>query len=215
LEEFNFLYDSTPAGGFVNYNLPYPKWQFLTYLCKSRNFVLHGSQNQEINEVQPQKAVDTKEFSARKAIYATTDGIWAIFFAIIDRMNCSPLSLFNSCIEIKISSDQVIGPLYFFSITYSALVQKPWCQGAIYILPRDHFGQEPAQQMAGAEIIFPHWISSIPARPLARLLVKPEDFPFLEKIHGHNDEKLSQLAMEDPGGFPWPESLVLSSGRKI
>jgi hypothetical protein len=32
--------------------------------------------------------------------------------------------------------------------------------------------------------------------------------PFIANIHGHNDEKLTQLIARDPNGFPWPEALV-------
>ncbi len=206
--EFDTLIDSTPTGSFVDYQLAHPKWQFLSYLCKSRNLVLHGSQNLEIDEVEPRKAIDTKAFSAQNAIYATTDGIFAIYFAIVDRKNFSPLSLFNSCFDIRVSPDQVLGPLYFFSITHSALLQKPWCDGVIYILPRENFEQEPAQQMLGAEIIFPHWISPKPATPIVKLLVQPKDFPFLAEIHGHDDEKLTCLTAANPNGFPWPEALI-------
>lgn len=204
---FESLFISTTPGDFVDYQLAYPRWQFLSYLCQTRNLVLHGSQNRAIDVVEPRKAKDIKIFSAQEAIYATTDGIWVIYFAIIDRKRFEQLSLFNSCVNIRISSDQVMGPLYFFSITHSALLQNPWCDGVIYILPRENFQQEPPQQMMGAEISFPHWISAMPAKPVAKLLVRPQDFPFLAEIHGHDDEKLSRLAMADPNGFPWPEAL--------
>ncbi len=204
---FEALAGSTPPGGFVDYQLNYPKWQFLSYLCSSRDLVLHGSQNVDIVDVEPRKAIDVKAFSNQEAIYATTDGIWVIFFAIVDRQRFSPLSLFNSCLEIRISPAQVMGPLYFFSITHSALIQNPWCEGLVYILPRENFQQEPAQQMLGAEIVFPHWISAKPASPAARLKVSPQDFPFLVQVHGHDDEKLAELARADPNGFPWPAAL--------
>jgi hypothetical protein len=205
--EFDSLIDATPPGGFVDYHLSHPKWQFLSYLCKARNLVLHGSQNLDILEVEPRKAQDARAFSAQHAIYATTDGIWVIYFAILDRIKFSPLSLFNSCLEIRISPDQIMGPLYFFSITHSALLQNPWCEGAIYILPRENFAQEAPQQVMGAEIIFPHWIGTRPTKPIAKILVQPQDFPFLAQVHGHNDEKLERLAAVNPDGFPWPEAL--------
>jgi hypothetical protein len=201
---FDALLDSTPPGGLVDYQIACPKWQFLSYICKARELVLHGSQNAGIEIVEPRQALDVRAFSAQEAIYATTDGLWVIYFAIIDRKGFAPLSLFNSCLDVHISPEQVLGPLYFFSITHSALVQNPWCTGAIYILPRENFEREPAQHMLGAEIVFPHWISAKPARPVAKLLVEPQDFPFLAQIHGHDDEKLSQLAAADPHGFPWP-----------
>ena len=161
----------------------------------------------KLDIVEPRKAIDIKAFSGQDAIYATTDGIWAIFFAIIDRKNFGSLSLFNSCLDIQIFPKIKKGPLYFFSITHSVLLQKPWCDGAIYILPRENFQQEPAQQMMGAKIIFPHWISSQPAAPIAKLIVHPQDFPFLAEIHGHDDEALTALAAANPNGFPWPAAL--------
>ena len=203
---FERLFNSS-LEGHIRYQLPYPKWQFLSYLCSSRELVLHGSQNTSIHTVEPRKATDIKAWSNQNAIYATTDGIWSIFFAIVDRSNFQPLSLFNSCLNIRISSHNVLGPMYFFSITRSALLRKPWCDGMVYILPRDGFIQEPAQLVSGAEIIFPHWYSFKPAIPVLRLPVQPDDFPFLSQVHGHNDEKLVELSTADPNGFPWEEAL--------
>lgn len=203
---FETLFNSTPSGGVVDYRLSIPKWQFLSYLCRNKDLVMHGSQNTDIDIVEPMKAGDVRAFSAQEAIYATTDGIWVIFFAIIDRKKFLP-SLFNSCLCMRTSPDRATGPLYFFSMTHSVLVQNPWCDGVIYLLPRGDFEREPAREFSGAEIIFPHWISFKPARPVARLLVHPQDFPFLDQIHGHDDEKLVRLSTEDPNGFPWPAAL--------
>jgi hypothetical protein len=47
---FERLFQSTPAGEFVDYHLPYPKWQYLSYLCETKELVLHGSQNLKIDE---------------------------------------------------------------------------------------------------------------------------------------------------------------------
>ena len=199
---FEALYLSTPTGSFVDYHLPYPKWQYLSYLCETRELVLHGSQNLGIDEVEPRLAVDIRAFSNQRAIYATTDGIWVIYFAILDRKSHPGMSLFNSCLRARVAADQLSEPLYFFSITQSVRIQNPWCEGVIYILPRRTFIQEAPQQMQGAEIIFPHWISSLPAKPVARLLVGPTDFPFLSQIHGHNDEKLVNLYTSHPDVFP-------------
>jgi hypothetical protein len=206
-DAFEELYRSTPAGEFVDYHLPYPKWQYLSYLCEMKELVLHGSQNLSISEIEPRQANDIREFSNQRAIYATTDGIWVIYFAILDRKKYPRMSLYNSCLQARISPVQLSEPLYFFSITHSVLVQKPWCSGAVYILPRQSFTQEAAQQAQGIEIVFPHWVSIQSVQPVAKLLVESEDFPFLDQIHGHNDEKLIQLASTDPNGFPWLEAL--------
>ena len=204
---FDNLFQSTTTGDFFDYSLPYPKWQFLSYLCESKDLVLHGSQNLEIQSVEPRQANDKRAFSNQHAIYASTDGIWVVYFAILDRKKYPELTLFNSCLKAQISPDQFSEPLYFFSITSSVLRQKPWCMGAIYILPRQTFIQEAAQHVQGTEIIFPHWISTQPAQPRAKLLVTSADFPFLDQIHGHIDEKLIQLASANPNGFPWLDAL--------
>ena len=151
--------------------------------------------------------MDVRSCSNQNAIYATTDGIWSIFFAVVDRKNFQPLSLFNSCLIIRVSSQNVRGLLYFFSITHSALIQQPWCNGMVYILRRDGFIQEAAQQVSDAEIVFPHWYSSQPTIPIARLAVQPSEFPFLRQVHGHNDRKLAELSAANPNGFPWKEAL--------
>ncbi|MFC2065320.1 hypothetical protein ACFLXB_09530 [Chloroflexota bacterium] len=205
---FDDLFASTPEGSSIDYHLPYPKWEFLSYLCESQELVLHGSQNLEISTVEPRQAIDIKEFSNQKAIYATTDGIWVIYFSIPDRQKYRDLSLFNSCLQAQISEDQFSDPLYFFSITHSVLVKQPWCDGAVYILPRQTFEQEAPQQAQGFTVVFPHWISTQAVEPLAKLKVSQEDFPFIEQIHGHDDEILEKLAVKDPAGFPWPEALV-------
>jgi hypothetical protein len=204
---FEDLWQSTCPGGLVDYHLQYPKWQFLSYLCEARELVLHGSQNQAIGTVEPRQANDIRAFSKQRAIYATTDGIWVIYFAILDRKKYPDMTLFNSCLRARVSAGQPGEPLYFFSITHSVLLQKPWCQGTIYILPRRSFEQEVSQPMQGVEITFPHWISPLYADPVARLNVGPQDFPFLFQIHGHNNERLVQLVGAEPGGFPWPEAL--------
>ena len=204
---FDHLFQSTPGGAWIDYALPFPKWQFLSYLCETKNLVLHGSQNLEIARVEPRQAMDKKAFSNQLAIYATTDGIWVLYFAILDRKKYLEMTLFNSCFQVRIAPDQFSEPLYFFSITQSALIQKPWCTGAIYLLPRQPFVQESLQHAQGTEILFPHWISSHAVQPIAKLVVTPDDFPFLNQIHGHNDEKLIQLSSANPDGFPWFDAL--------
>ncbi len=206
-DSFEDLWQSTRPGGLVEYHLSYPKWQFLSFLCQARELVLHGSQNQAIGMLEPRQANDVRAFSNQRAIYATTDGIWVIYFAILDRRMYPEMTLFNSCLRARVSPAQLSEPLYFFSITHSVLLRRPWCQGTIYILPRRSFEQEAPQQLQGVEITFPHWISPLPAEPVARLNVGPQDFPFLAQIHGHDDAKLVQLTAADPGGFPWPQAL--------
>lgn len=204
---FDDVWQARCRDDFIDYRLPFPKWQFLSYLCDSMELVLHGSHKKYIDTVEPRQANDMRAFGNQRAIYATTDGIWVIYFAILDRQKYLGLSLSNACLQVRLSADEWSDPLYFFSITHSVLVQEPWCQGTVYILPRQSFEREASQQVQGMEIAFPHWISASPACPLGKLQVGPGDFPFLAQVHGHNNEKLVELATAHPDGFPWPEAL--------
>ena len=205
---FDALLERTPDGGCVNYQLPYPKWEFLSYLCETRDLVLHGSQTSGIKTIEPRQAKDVRAYSMQNAIYATTDGIWVIYFAILERKNNPDLSLFNSCLKARIGPDQFSDPLYFFAITQSARVRQPWCEGTIYILPRITFEQEPPQIAQGVEVVFPHWVSYVPVNPRATLQVVRSDFPFKEQVHGFDAETLQNAMQVNPNGFPWPEALV-------
>jgi hypothetical protein len=53
----------------------------------------------------------------------------------------------------------------------------------VYILPRRTF----EQLRDGAGVLIAEWASREPVRPLARLRVRPEDFPFVDRVSGHDD----------------------------
>jgi hypothetical protein len=199
---FEAQLQSTPPGGLVDYCLAYPKWQYLSYLCGTHELVLHGSQNRAIGMVEPRQARDVRELSSRRAIYATTDGIWAMYFAILDRRRFPAMTLFNSCVSFRGATGRLSEPVYFFSITEAVRREAPWCEGMVYILPRRSFQQEPVQRMGGVEVVFPQCVGSMPVEPVARLAVSPADFPFLAQVHGHDDAALGALHAADPGGFP-------------
>jgi len=208
IDEFDGMFDDIQqrsSGTRIEYPGRFPKWQFLSYVAQVHGVVLHGSYEPCIAEVEPRQADDVRAYSAQRAIYATTDGIWAIFFAILDRRG-HPMSLANTCLRIRDESGELSEPFYYFSITQSALDAEPWCEGAVYILSREGFSQESPRRLGPVDVEFPHWIGRQAATPLAYLPVGPGDFPFLEEIRGHDDAELRRRYEEDPGGFPWEES---------
>jgi len=171
-------------GGLVEYPLGAPKWQFLNYLGKSKDVVFHGSGASEIREFEPRKSDDSNEFGDHKAVYAASDGIWATFFAILDRERYVR-SMNNACFR-KLNSDGEVETLYYFSINEDALPHRPWRPGTLYILPRKTFEPQAKDPNDGTA----QWRSFVPVKPLANITVDPDDFPFLEQIQGHP-------------GFPW------------
>lgn len=189
------------AGTEVGYTLSAPKWQFLCYLCDRKNIVLHGSGNPDISEFEPRQSNDVNEFGNRRAIYAASDGIWPIYFAIVDRDRYIT-SLLNGCFRV-VEADRIGESHYFFSVNGDALPHSPWRNGMIYLLPGDTFERQPRLRSRGREIEVAQWASPTPVRPLAKLAVAPEDFPFLAQIVPHDPAVIRERAIANPDGFPW------------
>jgi hypothetical protein len=192
----------SPTGASTEYRSRFPKWQFLSYICNLHDVVLHGSCEPGVVELEPRQANDMRAYSSQKAVYATTDGIWAIFFAILNRREYA-MGLTNSCFTVEAEPGELLGPFYYFSISQHALDAAPWCTGAVYILPRAAFSQEDPRRYGGVTVSFPHWISESRVKPYGYISVEPHDFPFLGDIHGHDDDEQRRRYEENPDWKPW------------
>lgn len=181
-----------------------PKWMFLCWLTDVKGLLLHGSDNPEINEFQPRSPNDRSadEFSKQTAVFAASDGIWAMFYAIIARKRY-PLTMLNAALQFEIAAGSFSQMYYLFSVTEEILKLHPWRKGFVYVLPRDGFQQQPIYELAGRRVLEPHWASNQPVKPLAKLKVSPSDFPYLDKVRGHKDDYIREAAAKDPFGFPW------------
>jgi hypothetical protein len=188
----------------INYNFPEPKWQFLCYVADQKGVVLHGTGNPNIQVFEPRPSNDLNEFGAQTAVYGAADGLWAMFFAILDREHW-PMSTSNACIRLVDEAGKVSEPRYVFSISQSALRQKPWRTGMVYLLPGETFINQPSLQFGPNEVRIPQLASLVPVKPFARLEVAPEDFPFLGDIRGLDDDRLEEYGQAMQSGAPWPE----------
>lgn len=190
------------TGGVLHYDLAAPKWQWLCWLCERRDVLLHGTGDPSIELFRPIQPTDLTEFGNRLAVYAASDGIWPIYFAILDRARY-PMSLNNAAVRRHFDDGRRGDPHYFFSISAPALSQKPFRTGWIYILPRQSFVPQPMLRDGEGSIEVMQWASPTPVVPLARVAVAPEEFPFLAQLRGHDDATVAQRARADPEGFPW------------
>lgn len=194
-DQFDEVLDSALAAGPdrpADYRLDAPKWQFLCHVADRVDYVLHGSGNPGISEFTPGRPRDLTEFGGRLAVFAAVDGVWPMFYAVLDRDRV-PLSMCNGCVK---AGDET---RYYFSISAPALEQRPWRTGTVYLLPSATFDLESAK----GEIRSAQAASPVSVRPLAKFTVAPDDFPFLGDVHGHEDEELAARAAADPDGFPW------------
>ena len=189
----------------MEFTLPYPKWQFLCYLSDHHSIALHGSGDPSIALFEPRQSNDLNEFGNQKAIYAASDGLWAMFFAVVDRDRVG--SITNACVRLAEEAGTLHGPFYVFSVSQSALPSQPWRTGTVYLLPRSTFTVQPPMAFGSYQVQFAQLASFVPVQPLAKLTVTPADFPFLSQIRGHDDQRLQEYATALQTGAPWPNDL--------
>ena len=205
--QFDELFAEAKAAGpntQIDYNLPAPKWQFLCYLAEEQGVVLHGTGDPQIQVFEPRPSNDLNEFGAQTAVYAAQDGLWAMFFAVVDRTRYS-LTTTNACVRLADEAGQVSEPRYVFGISQPVLRQRPWRTGMVYLLPGETFVNQPALRFGPYEVRVPQLASLAPVKPLARLEVGPDDFPFLKDIRGIDDARLPEYGQAMQAGAPWPE----------
>lgn len=186
----------------IPYTLPHPKWQFLCHLADHHDLALHGSGDSEIALFEPRQSNDLNEFGNQKAVYAASDGLWAMFFAIVDRERVK--SITNACVRLADETGRLHGPYYVFSVSQSALPNQPWRTGTVYLLPRRTFITQPPMAFGSYQVHIAQLASFEPVQPLAKLTVTPADFAFLTQIRGHDDERLQEYAAALQTGAPWP-----------
>ena len=174
---------------FIDYNITYPKHEFLRYLVDRKKILLHGSNKPDLKILLPIRfSTDARAAMNKQSIFAAADGIWPMFFAVLDRGNY--VGTMSSGAYRLSDATGLTTTYYFFSINEEVLKLRPFRRGTIYLLPRDKF--KPAAN--GHGVVLEEWISVEPVQVLAKLSISPEDFPLLDIIWGHNESELGWLA---------------------
>jgi hypothetical protein len=185
LAAFDSLALSILAGGNqpISYALPYPKHEFTRYLIRRHPVLLHGTPHLDVTELAPRAQIDHSG-ARRNSVFATDDGVWPFFFATLHRDRfAGPISLRNAAMVVGEGASQ--RRYYLFSVNRELRDARPFRAGAIYVLPRETF-----QRTDTRTVHFPEWASDVPVRPLARIDVKPDDFPFHNRIAAHRRGEL-------------------------
>lgn len=180
---FDDLFESARKQGpntLIDYALPYPKSDFLNYLCDWRGFVMHGSPLHDLDMLQPiRKSNDITEFGNRQQVFASPDAIWAMWFAILDKSKYNFTR--NGCIRVGLGAQRI--KFYHFELPKSTQENPPFTEGMMYISRAQDFPDKrpyPLLHHFNAEI--EEWGSVNPVVPVARIKVKPKDFPYLSQV---------------------------------
>ena len=178
-------------GGWIAYDLSYPKHEFIQYVIAQDVVIFHGSNHDDIETFSPvRKSYELRDETGRgnlQAVYGTHDGLWSMFFAIVDRPNLRG-SIRNGVMYFHNQEGKTLA-VYNFSINQDQLPEKPWRQGTLYFLPRDTFVRLKMTENSYSN----EWGSEQEVKPIAKLSLEPEDFPFLDMIDGHDDGELMRL----------------------
>jgi hypothetical protein len=184
-------------------NLPVPKWVFLCWLVEEKEVLLHGSSNPNITLFEPRtpNAKDDDDFSQQTAVFAASDGIWPMCYALLDRENFRPRFM-NGALRFELP-DGLSDVRYFFSVTQNVLEKYPWRDGVMYLLPKEGFILQPPHPFGDFIVHEFQWANLNIIKPLAKLRIRPEDFPFLPQVRGHDNDIVEERMKANPSGFPW------------
>jgi len=174
-DAFDGLLEATPHGGAAISVGTTPKWWFLHHLVR-HGFVLHGSNNSQIDEFEPRGNFDAHNVRHVEGVFASDDAIWPIYFATADRTG-GRRGLINWCEHAG------AGARYLFALEGT----PSWTNGTVYALPRDTFEATPSSR---------ELVSFVAVRPRVRVPVTPEDFPLRDRTIGfRRGESVRRVAL--------------------
>ncbi len=180
----------------IEWQHPWPKWRFVEWLSRQGQFIFHGSPLPHLDSFLPRRnsveIMDQGGTGNRAAVYGTPYGLWAMWFAVIDRPKLKG-SIRNGAMTWPDRSGNPVD-LYRFTVHKDFVGSDIWRTGTLYVLSRAEF--EPIPFYPGGPASN-EWASTSELKPMARLTIDPADFPFLDKVGGHDDGEL--IAAEEMG----------------
>lgn len=163
-------------GSLINYHLPFQKFRFLLYLSLKGQYVFHGSNKLNIECFEPREQT-LYNGGITKAVFASSDPIWSMFYAIFNRTRLVG-SFRNGCIIGRRKK------YHFYSINESTMKNKPWTEGMVYLLPKDMFTTS-----SQGKVQFDEWVCREPIFPLGKMKVSLDDFYYRNRIATHKDKE--------------------------
>jgi hypothetical protein len=142
-----------------------PAHELLTHLVERHGLLLHGSNDTELETLEPRPARDFG--TSIEAVVACDDGIWPIFYAVVARDRVD--GVFTACLHLGRRR------FYMFRVFGAdPKAETTWREGVVYALPRDGFRREWGNE----------WLRDTEVAPVLRVLVRPADFPLRDVVAG-------------------------------
>jgi hypothetical protein len=158
-----------------------PLLALLRWLAQRERVLFHGSATGGLAVLEPVRLTrDASPFGDQQAVFASSDPVWAIYFATLRR---------DGLRSTRNASLGIPGPLYprwyFFSHNEVSSSEPRFGDGWLYILPRETFRPEPDLGVFDTG----HWASTTSVQPLCVVPVSASDFPFARYLVQHREEE--------------------------
>lgn len=150
-------------GGLVDASsIAFPAHELLTHLVLHHGLLLHGTNNPDLEVLEPRPARDFGTYV--DAVAAADDGIWPIFYAVVARDRVE--GVFTACLHLD--RPPRLRRFYMFRVFGAdPHDETTWTNGAVYAVARDGFRREWGNE----------WLAGNEVAPVLRVLVQPSDFP--------------------------------------
>lgn len=153
------------------------------WIAQTRPLLFHGSKRGDLDVLEPIRlSRDTTEFGDQQAVFATSDPVWAIYFATLERGH-GLRSTRNGSFGIP---GRLYPRWYFFSHTAGAASEGRFGEGWIYVVPREPFRAQPPWL---GLFDTAQWASARAVPTIARVRVLAADFPFADSVASHREEE--------------------------
>ena len=130
-----------PDGRTIDDEIQGSPHRFVQWLMTQDTVIFHGSNRRDIDEFRPQRgSMELNDTGGRGnlGVYGTHDGLWSMFFAIVDRDRLRG-SIRNGSMRFETTARDRWVNMYHFSIHHEVLETAPFTTGALYLLPRSAF----------------------------------------------------------------------------
>ena len=150
-------------GGVIDASsIAFPAHELLTHLVLHHGLLLHGTNNPDLEVLEPRPARDFGTYV--EAVAAADDGIWPIFYAVVARDQVE--GVFTACLHLDRPPRR--RRFYMFRVFGAdPHDETTWTNGAVYAVARDGFRREWGNE----------WLAGNEVAPVLRVLVQPSDFP--------------------------------------
>ncbi|MBA3366200.1 MAG: hypothetical protein H0U03_10530 [Actinobacteria bacterium] len=185
----------------LGYDLPYPKHEFLRYLCDEHGLLLHGSEKTDLEVLKPlRSSTDSSPHGNVSGVYGEPDPIRPIYFAVVDKKRS--FGLINTCFALdeaggedtRLEQPDLIR-YYRLSVGVLATGDDFWREGTVYALPRESF------------TFWEEWTSRAPVRPVLKLSVARDDLPLKDHVWGADLRKPGDFWVDPRKPYPYLEDV--------